>query len=70
MHHPWELATFLQADVGSEVSNELANRMSLFFASATPMLKMLSDATSKFVSDVSPSLDLIKVPVFLFLHSK
>lgn len=27
--------------------------MSLFYASATPMLKTLSDATSKFVSDVS-----------------
>uniref|UniRef100_A0A4W6CMA5 Family with sequence similarity 49 member Ba n=1 Tax=Lates calcarifer TaxID=8187 RepID=A0A4W6CMA5_LATCA len=34
-----------------EVNNELANRMSLFYASATPMLKTLSDATSKFVSD-------------------
>ncbi|KAF3857711.1 hypothetical protein F7725_010912 [Dissostichus mawsoni] len=33
------------------VNNELANRMSLFYASATPMLKTLSDATSKFVSD-------------------
>lgn len=70
MHHPWELAAFLQADAGSEVSNELANRMSLFYASATPMLKMLSDTMSKFVSDVSPSIDLIKVPVFLFLHYK
>lgn len=45
---------FLQADTGNEVNNELANRMSLFYASATPMLKTLSDATSKFVSDVSP----------------
>lgn len=41
----------LSADSGSEVNNELANRMSLFYASATPMLKTLSDATSKFVSD-------------------
>ncbi|XP_068196426.1 CYFIP-related Rac1 interactor B [Antennarius striatus] len=39
------------ADAGCEVNNELANRMSLFYASATPMLKTLSDATSKFVSD-------------------
>ncbi|XP_028987898.1 CYFIP-related Rac1 interactor B isoform X2 [Betta splendens] len=39
------------ADTGSEVNNELANRMSLFYANATPMLKTLSDATSKFVSD-------------------
>ncbi|XP_077580302.1 CYFIP-related Rac1 interactor B-like [Stigmatopora nigra] len=35
----------------AEVNNEMANRMSLFYASATPMLKTLSDATSKFVSD-------------------
>ncbi|XP_046554655.1 CYFIP-related Rac1 interactor B-like [Haliotis rubra] len=32
------------------VSNEMANRMSLFYAHATPMLKTLSDATAKFVS--------------------
>ncbi|KAM9719262.1 CYFIP-related Rac1 interactor B-like isoform 1-T2 [Menidia menidia] len=41
----------LSAEAGSDVNNELANRMSLFYASATPMLKTLSDATSKFVSD-------------------
>ncbi|XP_078121257.1 CYFIP-related Rac1 interactor B-like [Sander vitreus] len=41
----------LSADAGNEVNNEMANRMSLFYASATPMLKTLSDATSKFVSD-------------------
>ncbi|KAK0055392.1 CYFIP-related Rac1 interactor B, partial [Biomphalaria pfeifferi] len=32
------------------VSNELANRMSLFYAQATPMLKSLSDVTAKFVT--------------------
>ena len=42
-----------QADEGNEVNNELANRMSLFYANATPMLKTLSDGTTKFVSDVS-----------------
>ncbi|XP_042285713.1 CYFIP-related Rac1 interactor B-like [Thunnus albacares] len=41
----------LSADAGNEVNNELANRMSLFYASATPMLKTLSDAMTKFVSD-------------------
>ncbi|XP_075875985.1 CYFIP-related Rac1 interactor B-like [Nelusetta ayraudi] len=41
----------VSGQTGNEVDNELANRMSLFYASATPMLKMLSDATSKFVSD-------------------
>ncbi|XP_076367994.1 CYFIP-related Rac1 interactor B-like isoform X1 [Tachypleus tridentatus] len=34
-----------------EVPNELANKMSLFYAHATPMLKMLSDATTQFVAD-------------------
>lgn len=32
------------------VTNEMANRMSLFYAQATPMLKTLSDATMRFVS--------------------
>lgn len=31
----------------------MANRMSLFYAEATPMLKTLSNATTKFVSEVS-----------------
>jgi len=35
-----------------EVSNAVAGRMSLFYAHATPMLKVLSDTTSKFVSEV------------------
>ncbi|XP_077867928.1 CYFIP-related Rac1 interactor B-like [Saccoglossus kowalevskii] len=38
-------------DDGSDVNNEMANRMSLFYAQATPMLKMLSDATTRFVSE-------------------
>uniref|UniRef100_T1JF15 CYRIA/CYRIB Rac1 binding domain-containing protein n=1 Tax=Strigamia maritima TaxID=126957 RepID=T1JF15_STRMM len=33
------------------VTNELANRMSLFYAHATPMLKVLSDTTTKFVAE-------------------
>lgn len=43
---------FPQAEEHNEVDNELANRMSLFYANATPMLKTLSDATTKFVSKV------------------
>lgn len=39
------------------VSTELANRMSLFYAHATPMLKVLSEATSKFVSDNANDVD-------------
>nr|XP_009922175.1 PREDICTED: protein FAM49B isoform X3 [Haliaeetus albicilla] len=41
----------LKAEGENEVNNELANRMSLFYAEATPMLKTLSDATTKFVSE-------------------
>ncbi|KGL85298.1 Protein FAM49B, partial [Tinamus guttatus] len=41
----------LQLEAESEVSNEMANRMSLFYAEATPMLKTLSNATTKFVSE-------------------
>ncbi|XP_052128861.1 CYFIP-related Rac1 interactor B [Frankliniella occidentalis] len=36
-----------------EVSNELANHMSLFYAHATPMLRTLSEATTRFVSQNS-----------------
>lgn len=42
----------LQAEGENEVNNELANRISLFYADATPMLKTLSDGTTKFVSEV------------------
>lgn len=43
----------LQLEAESDVNNEMANRMSLFYAEATPMLKTLSNATTKFVSEVS-----------------
>lgn len=39
------------ADETAVVNNEQANRMSLFYAYPTPMLKMVSDATTKFVSE-------------------
>ncbi|MEQ2215712.1 hypothetical protein XENOCAPTIV_004738, partial [Xenoophorus captivus] len=35
------------AEGENEVNNELANRISLFYADATPMLKTLSDGTTK-----------------------
>jgi len=41
-----------------DVTSAMANRMSLFYAHATPMLKVLSDTTSRFVSEVSASLSL------------
>ncbi len=44
-----------------DVNNEMANRMSLFYAQATPMLRVLSDTTSKFVSEVS-----VRIPVDRF----
>eukprot|EP00039_Didymoeca_costata_P018469 m.333591 g.333591 ORF g.333591 m.333591 type:complete len:326 (-) comp17177_c0_seq1:93-1070(-) len=39
------------SDDSAVVSNEEANRMSLFYAYPTPMLKCVSEATSKFVSE-------------------
>ncbi|XP_008940204.1 PREDICTED: protein FAM49A-like, partial [Merops nubicus] len=47
----------LKLDAESEVNNEMANRMSLFYAEATPMLKTLSNATTKFVSETLPIED-------------
>uniref|UniRef100_A0AAY4DY86 CYRIA/CYRIB Rac1 binding domain-containing protein n=1 Tax=Denticeps clupeoides TaxID=299321 RepID=A0AAY4DY86_9TELE len=44
----------------SEVNNELANRMSLFYANATPMLKTLSDATTKFVSEMKGCIKVLR----------
>uniref|UniRef100_A0A8C6TQD6 Family with sequence similarity 49 member A n=1 Tax=Neogobius melanostomus TaxID=47308 RepID=A0A8C6TQD6_9GOBI len=41
----------MNLDIESEVNNEMANRMSLFYAEATPMLKTLSTATTNFVSE-------------------
>lgn len=34
-----------------DLNNDVANRMSLFYANATPMLRILSDATSRFVKE-------------------
>ena len=36
-----------------QIDSALAGRMSLFYAQPTPMLKVLSEATMKFVADVS-----------------
>lgn len=52
-----------QLEAENEVNNEMANRMSLFYAEATPMLKTLSNATTKFVSEVD-------FPFLLSLHFK
>jgi len=42
----------------------MANRMSLFYAYPTPLLKVLSDATSKFVTEVGDvKLELHAMPV-------
>ena len=45
----------LQDDIDGDldVNNAMANRMSLFYAHATPMLHTLSATTSKFVTEVS-----------------
>lgn len=52
------------------VGNELANRMSLFYAHATPMLRVLSHATITFLMDVSAIyLFFVFSPIFSpFLH--
>lgn len=50
-----------QLDAESEVNNEMANRMSLFYAEATPMLKTLSNATTKFVSEVRGAEETLRV---------
>ncbi|KAH3695975.1 CYFIP-related Rac1 interactor B-like isoform X1 [Dreissena polymorpha] len=44
------VTTDVELNGGECVPHEVANRMSLFYAQATPMLKMLSDTTSTFVS--------------------
>ena len=36
-----------------QINSELASLMSFFYAQPTPMLKVLSDATRKFLADVS-----------------
>lgn len=48
-------STIIDYTEGQFISTELANKMSLFYAEATPMLKTLSDATTKFVSENLPS---------------
>ncbi|XP_042234300.1 CYFIP-related Rac1 interactor B-like isoform X2 [Homarus americanus] len=37
--------------VDETIDHQLANKMSLFYANSTPMLKILSEATSKFVTE-------------------
>lgn len=39
-------------DEEEQISSALASKMSLFYAQPTPMLKVLSEATMKFVSEV------------------
>lgn len=49
---------FKLADENESINSALASKMSLFYAQPTPMLKVLSEATMKFVSDVSPFVKL------------
>ncbi|MBN3294403.1 FA49A protein, partial [Polypterus senegalus] len=50
----------LKLDIEHEVNNEMANRMSLFYAEATPMLKTLSNATTAFVSEMKGCIKVLK----------
>lgn len=73
-HQKCFLCDCFQAEGENEVNNELANRISLFYADATPMLKTLSDGTTKFVSEVrragvtsEPGADRTPFSLLLFL---
>ncbi|XP_068609586.1 CYFIP-related Rac1 interactor A isoform X1 [Brachionichthys hirsutus] len=50
----------MNLDIESEVNNEMANRMSLFYAEATPMLKTLSNATRNFVTEMKGCIKVLK----------
>jgi len=43
-------------DANIKIRDELANRMSLFFAYPTPMMKVLSETTARFLSNVETSV--------------
>lgn len=60
----------MQLEAENEVNNEMANRMSLFYAEATPMLKTLSNATTKFVSEVEIFQPLIRPASTCYLRLK
>lgn len=46
-----------------QIGSALASHMSLFYAQPTPMLKVLSEATMKFVADVSVVCRLTSISV-------
>eukprot|EP00727_Mastigamoeba_balamuthi_P002463 m51a1_g12213 hypothetical protein (319) ;mRNA; f:14111-16046 len=46
-------------DTNIKIRDELANRMSLFFAYPTPMMKVLSETTVKFLSNGSSAADAV-----------
>ena len=53
------MTLFLEEDVSagvnssaSELTDDIANKMSLFYANPTPMLNTLSGATEKFIQEV------------------
>lgn len=49
------------------VKDELANRMSLFFASPTPMMKVLTDCTTTFVEEHGAALNVTRDSVTIGL---
>jgi len=53
-----------------EVSTELANRMSLFYAHATPMLRVLSDAVSQFVSEVEKFIPIQHLRLYFIYNNR
>src|SRR4051812_42351693 len=57
-------------DMNIKIRDELANRMSLFFAYPTPMMKVLSDTTVKFLSSVSISINFCLFSISLTVFTK
>lgn len=54
-----------------EVSDDLANRMSLFYANPTPMLNTLSSATSKLITKgVCLYVHLCRAKIYVLLLPK
>ena len=49
------------------IEDELANRISLFYAYPTPMLKTVTDVTALFVAKVSRVVRLFLVSLYIFI---
>lgn len=64
-----EQVLFKTTENDEQISSALASHMSLFYAQPTPMLKVLSEATMKFVADVSILLSLFPINYLTYRKS-